>query len=219
MTLSVKRIKNRFYVYDQRKRGGRVLTKYIGPLDRIIDLHQVVNYRERNEVIDNVLNTVPLEVVNSRGRVNYRKQNVVIDKVLNTILREVVNVNYPIQDEVIDSLVRMISRVVVNWWCGGWGSNPRRPTPSGPKPDPFDLARAPPHFFLAVPYIFDACCLIRIYFWLEVPFNLLSYVAVKYIREGVSPEEAKRRLLLIQDKTIIKCIDIDVSLLSNKIFL
>ncbi len=23
--------------------------------------------------------------------------------------------------------------------------NPRRPTPSGPKPDPFDLARAPPH--------------------------------------------------------------------------
>ncbi len=29
-------------------------------------------------------------------------------------------------------------------WCGGWDSNPRRPTPSGPKPDPFDLARAPP---------------------------------------------------------------------------
>ncbi len=23
--------------------------------------------------------------------------------------------------------------------------NPRRPTPSGPEPDPFDLARAPPH--------------------------------------------------------------------------
>ena len=23
--------------------------------------------------------------------------------------------------------------------------NPRRPTPSGPQPDPFDLARAPPH--------------------------------------------------------------------------
>jgi hypothetical protein len=27
-------------------------------------------------------------------------------------------------------------------WCGGWDSNPRRPTPSGPKPDLFDLARA-----------------------------------------------------------------------------
>ncbi|RLG77973.1 MAG: hypothetical protein DRO12_00845, partial [Thermoprotei archaeon] len=25
-------------------------------------------------------------------------------------------------------------------WCGGWDLNPRRPTPSGPKPDPFDLA-------------------------------------------------------------------------------
>ena len=23
--------------------------------------------------------------------------------------------------------------------------NPRRPTPSGPEPDPFDQARAPPH--------------------------------------------------------------------------
>ena len=32
-----------------------------------------------------------------------------------------------------------------NSWCGGWDLNPRRPTPSGPQPDPFDLARAPPH--------------------------------------------------------------------------
>ena len=31
-------------------------------------------------------------------------------------------------------------------WCGGWDLNPRRPTPSGPKPDPFVLARAPPRF-------------------------------------------------------------------------
>ena len=30
-------------------------------------------------------------------------------------------------------------------WCGGWDLNPRRPTPAGPKPAPFDLARAPPH--------------------------------------------------------------------------
>ena len=29
-------------------------------------------------------------------------------------------------------------------WCGGWDLNPRRPTPAGPKPAPFDLARAPP---------------------------------------------------------------------------
>ncbi len=32
-------------------------------------------------------------------------------------------------------------------WCGGWDLNPRRPTPSGPEPDPFDQARAPPHQF------------------------------------------------------------------------
>ncbi len=30
-------------------------------------------------------------------------------------------------------------------WCGGWDLNPRRPTPSGPQPDPFGQARAPPH--------------------------------------------------------------------------
>ncbi len=29
-------------------------------------------------------------------------------------------------------------------WCGGWDLNPRRPTPAGPEPAPFDLARAPP---------------------------------------------------------------------------
>ena len=29
-------------------------------------------------------------------------------------------------------------------WCGGWDLNPRRPTPSGPQPDPFGQARAPP---------------------------------------------------------------------------
>ncbi len=30
-------------------------------------------------------------------------------------------------------------------WCGGRDLNPRRPTPSGPQPDPFGQARAPPH--------------------------------------------------------------------------
>ncbi len=30
-------------------------------------------------------------------------------------------------------------------WCGGWDLNPRRPTPTGLKPAPFDQARAPPH--------------------------------------------------------------------------
>ncbi len=31
-------------------------------------------------------------------------------------------------------------------WCGGRDLNPRRPTPSGPEPDPFGQARAPPPF-------------------------------------------------------------------------
>ncbi|MCE4606943.1 MAG: PIN domain-containing protein [Desulfurococcales archaeon] len=51
------------------------------------------------------------------------------------------------------------------------------------------------------------------------PSIVLAEIARKYIREGVSSEETKRRLLFIQGKTIIKCIDIDVSLLSSKIYL
>ncbi len=31
-------------------------------------------------------------------------------------------------------------------WCGGWDLNPRRPTPTGLEPAPFDQARAPPPF-------------------------------------------------------------------------
>ncbi len=36
-------------------------------------------------------------------------------------------------------------------WCGGWDLNPRRPTPSGPQPDPFGQARAPPLQWLHMP--------------------------------------------------------------------
>ena len=34
--------------------------------------------------------------------------------------------------------------VLEGMWCGGWDLNPRRPTPAGLEPAPFDLARAPP---------------------------------------------------------------------------
>ena|GEM_PF-1538829 len=39
---------------------------------------------------------------------------------------------------------------VILRWCGGWDLNPRRPTPSGPQPDPFDLARAPPPIDISI---------------------------------------------------------------------
>ena len=44
----------------------------------------------------------------------------------------------------IEEIMEVIKK---NSWCGGWDLNPRRPTPSGPKPDPFVLARAPPHIY------------------------------------------------------------------------
>ncbi len=54
----------------------------------------------------------------------------------------------------IDKLLQLIEeqgltvektiQLLSNYWCGGWDLNPRRPTPSGPEPDPFDQARAPP---------------------------------------------------------------------------
>ena len=50
-------------------------------------------------------------------------------------------------EKIVEELEKL-KQGVENHWCGGWDLNPRRPTPSGPKPDPFDLARAPPHFGL-----------------------------------------------------------------------
>ncbi len=60
-------------------------------------------------------------------------------------------VNYKITKRDIRRIGKAIAMNVVNLlqkssdqWCGGWDLNPRRPTPSGPEPDPFDHARAPP---------------------------------------------------------------------------
>ncbi len=33
----VKRIKGRLYVYEQYRRDGKVITKYVGPLERIAE--------------------------------------------------------------------------------------------------------------------------------------------------------------------------------------
>ena len=46
----------------------------------------------------------------------------------------------------VDDAIKLL--LILKEWCGGWDLNPRRPTPSGPKPDPFDLARAPPRLLL-----------------------------------------------------------------------
>ncbi len=120
-------------------------------MEKIVQLSHVdksrdnFNYKGFDEVIENVRKVIEQYVVKLRERVNYRDPGVVIDKLLNAVLREVVNINYPVHNEVIDILARIVSRVVVSLWCGGWGLNPRRPTPPGPEPGPFDLARAPPH--------------------------------------------------------------------------
>ena len=55
----------------------------------------------------------------------------------------------PILKLPIEDAIKLLLTIALNpsimKWCGGWDLNPRRPTPSGPQPDPFDLARAPPH--------------------------------------------------------------------------
>ncbi len=59
-------------------------------------------------------------------------------------------VNYKLSKRDFKRIAKALAEEVVNFLskqeCGGWDSNPRRPTPSGPKPDPFDQARAPPHY-------------------------------------------------------------------------
>ena len=57
--------------------------------------------------------------------------------------------------------VRKLVEIMAKGWCGGWASNPRRPTPTGLKPAPFGRARAPPHilwleYFRVVVFLFLA---------------------------------------------------------------
>ncbi len=108
MTLVVKRVKGKLYVYEQYRLNGKVVTKYIGPLEELVRIYQI--YR--------------LE-----GQVNYRITRRDIERITKSLAMKVAN----------------FFEKKLNLWCGGWDLNPRRPTPSGPEPDPFDQARAPPH--------------------------------------------------------------------------
>ena len=46
MTLSVKRIYGKLYVYDQWREGGRIVSKYIGLLEKIVKPSRVVTPRD-----------------------------------------------------------------------------------------------------------------------------------------------------------------------------
>ncbi len=50
----------------------------------------------------------------------------------------------PIKKILEDYIDEELRSEIANW-CGGWDSNPRRPTPTGLEPAPFGQARAPPH--------------------------------------------------------------------------
>ena len=39
MTFVVKKIKGRLYVYEQRREGGRVVTRYVGPLEALAEAY------------------------------------------------------------------------------------------------------------------------------------------------------------------------------------
>ncbi len=51
------------------------------------------------------------------------------------------------------------------------------------------------------------------------PPIVLAEIARKYLWEGVSMEDTRKRLLFIQGKTLVKHIDMDVSLLAGKVYL
>ena len=64
------------------------------------------------------------------------------------VVNNLTQVNYKNTPRRLAILEKRIVELAVNLlWCGGWASNPRRPTPTGLKPAPFGRARAPPHPF------------------------------------------------------------------------
>ncbi|RLG82316.1 MAG: hypothetical protein DRO40_08010 [Thermoprotei archaeon] len=70
MTLVVKRIRGKLYVYEQYRLGSRVITKYIGPLEEIVRIYQIfklknmVNYKLSKRDIKRITEYLVEEVVN-----------------------------------------------------------------------------------------------------------------------------------------------------------
>ena len=70
MTLIVKRIRGKPYVYEQYRLGNKVVTKYIGSLEEIVRIYQIfklrnmVNYRITKRDIKRITKDLVEEVVN-----------------------------------------------------------------------------------------------------------------------------------------------------------
>ncbi len=75
LAIVVKRVKGRLYVYDQAKVNGEVVTKYIGPLEEMARLYQMVKH----------------EVVNHASVVNYRLTPRLLRRLAKAIADEVVS--------------------------------------------------------------------------------------------------------------------------------
>ncbi len=122
MTLVVKRVKGHLYVYEQYRVDGKVVTLYVGSLEEIVRTYQAVK---------------------SGVRVNYKLTRREIHRIADYISKRVVEAVVNSIRSMEEQLGNAIESSTI-LWCGGWDLNPRRPTPSGPQPDPFDQARAPP---------------------------------------------------------------------------
>ncbi len=80
MTLVVKRIKGKLYVYEEFRVGGKVVTKYVGPLEEIVRTYQLirlrgqVNYRFTRKDLRRLAKEIAKSVVNSMR--NLSRENV-----------------------------------------------------------------------------------------------------------------------------------------------
>ncbi len=70
MTLVVKRVKGHLYVYEQYRVNGRVVTKYIGPLEELARIYQIyrlegqINYKITKRDIKRISKAIAIDVVN-----------------------------------------------------------------------------------------------------------------------------------------------------------
>ena len=70
LTLVVKKVKGKLYVYDQFRVSGKVITKYVGPLEEIVRLYQIakikgqVNYKLSRKELKIIAKELTKSVVN-----------------------------------------------------------------------------------------------------------------------------------------------------------
>ncbi len=68
LTLVIKKVKGRLYVYEQFRQDGRVVTHYVGPLEELVRVYQIVKSGNYVNLTRRQLTTLARKIVEEYAR-------------------------------------------------------------------------------------------------------------------------------------------------------